>query len=474
LVLGLTMLGCSSNKNELDNEDLDTLLAAYRQQNAELQKAREAALGHGIVRLEVERGATPGESLVTVDLDGARLSEVVRRTLDHAAVGYVDGTTRRRGTVTAKFQKRPLVEALRYLLAPSGLSAYLHDGMLSIAPVPELAEPDVALGADEDGPPSSLEVALTYVQTERAISALDAIYPKNEDTGVRAVEFAPMPEFNSVLLSGPRRDMEAARRMLAALDHDPGDILLEALVVEFNVQSFVELGSRIENGAKGTLSNFFFNVAELVGDTISFTRVADAANTTAFRAVLKLLMERDQARVISRPYVAAVSGSAAHLEVVEDRFVLVTTPGEINVNLQPVTSGVKLDLLPVLTADGSILLHLTIESSEFQSTLENVQQRRQRNSITTFAHVDSGQTVIVGGLMLRNHSTSRAGWPYLSRIPPFNLLFGHEDERRQDQQVMIFITPYQWDPGLDPPLTVPEPFQVYPEGRPTGDRAAAP
>lgn len=453
------MSGCGARRNP--HADLDALLAAYRQQNERLEESRERLLARGIERLVVEPGTPAGEPLVSVDLVDARLDIVVQRILAEAGVGFVTGAPRLPGTVTARFEKRPLLGALVALLQPAGLTAAVSDGLVSIVPAPVESAPDG--GARAAGPePGMAEVPLSYVRTARAAEVLDSLYPVNEETGTRAVQFAPMPENNSVLVSGDRGQVAAAQRVLEALDRDPGHIMLEALVVEFNIQAFRELGSHLANLSAGRWSDVTFDVAELLGDTLTFTRVADAAHTTAFSAVLELLMMRNEARVVSRPYVSAISGSKAHLEVAEDRFVLVTTPGEINVTLQPVSSGVRVDLLPTLTADGTILLEIGVEQSQFQPTLENIEQRRGRNNVATTVQVQDGQTVIIGGLMLRTRSVSEAGLPMIRNIPGLNLLLRHEDSSKQDNQVMVFITPYRWKPGMEAPLKVVEPFEIYP------------
>jgi hypothetical protein len=463
LLTGL-LVGCVSSSPHRD-ADLDALLEAYRQQNEQLRLSRERMVGRGIERLVVEPGSSPAETLVTADLVNAQIDVVVKRILERAGIGFATGSPRPLASVSARFEKLPLIDALRSLLRPAGLTADLRDGVVAIRTLPAAASSEVPKGPPDD--PTSAEVRLSFATTERAIQTLGVLYPE-DDSGLRPLQFAPVPERNAVLLSGPRGYLEQAETALVELDVDPGHVLLEALVVEFSVSSFLEIGSRIEQGAKGTLSELFFNVADLVGDTLSFTRVADAANTTQFRAVLRLLMQREEGRILSRPYLATVSGSRARLQVAEDRYVLVTTPGEISVNLEPVSSGVTLDLLPTLLADGSVLLELSVEQSQFQPTLENVQQRRARNTVSTFAHVADGQTVIVGGLMVRARSSSRAGFPGLRRIPPFSLLFGHREETHRDAQVMIFITPYRWEPGMDPPLEEADSFELHSHRRPEG------
>jgi type II secretory pathway component GspD/PulD (secretin) len=467
-LLLLAAAGCGPKKGP--NGDLDALLASYRQQNAQLEQSRARLMTRGIERLVVEP-ARAGVALVSVDLRDARLAVVVRRILEDAGVGYVTGLPRLPGSVSARFERRPLIDALQALVEPAGLTAGVRDGLVAIVPAREAPSSEAArvarLGSD------ALEVPLSFVRTARAAEVLDALYPLSEDTGIRAVQFAPVPETNSVLLSGSGGQVDAARRLLETLDRDPGHIMLEALVVEFNVQSFREVGSHLVDGAFGKFSDVSLDVAELIGETLTFTRVADAAHTTAFRAVLELLMLRNEARVLSRPYLSAVSGSKAHLEVAEDRFVLVTTPGEINVTLEPVSSGVKLDLVPTLTADGSILLDIGVEQSQFQPTLENIEQRRGRNNVSTSVQVMDGQTVIVGGLMLRTRAMSEAGLPFVRNIPPLNLLLRHEDVSKQDNQVMVFITPYRWEPGIDTPLRAVEPFEIYPTRQPVGAPATS-
>ncbi|HEX7087972.1 MAG TPA: secretin N-terminal domain-containing protein [Vicinamibacterales bacterium] len=457
-LLFCTTAGCCARRGP--NADLDTLLAAYRQQNAQLEQSRERLLTRGIERLVVEPVLT-GQPLVSVDLQQARLGVVVGRILSQAGVGYVAEVPRLPGMVSARFERRPLLEALQALLAPAGFTAGVRDGLVAIVPAGEGATPSEPARAARFEP-GTAEVPLSFVRTARAAEILDALYPLSESTGLRPVQFAPVPETNSLLLSGAGGQVDAARRLLETLDRDPGHIMLEALVVEFNIQSFREIGSHLTDGAFGDFSDVSLDVAELIGETLTFTRVADAAHTTAFRAVLELLLMRNEARVLSRPYLSAVSGSKAHLEVAEDRFVLVTTPGEINVTLEPVSSGVKLDLVPTLTADGSILLEIGVEQSQFQPTLENIEQRRARNSVTTSVQVMDGQTVIVGGLMLRTRAMSEAGLPILRHMPFLNFILRHEDMSKQDNQVMVFITPYRWEPGMDTPLRAVEPFEIYP------------
>jgi type IV pilus assembly protein PilQ len=459
--VGLCLLlgGCTAHRN--DNSDLTTLLDAYRAENEKLEQGREELRQRGVRLLRVHSGSLRA-ARVSVDLVAARLDVVVEEILKRADLPFVSNLPRLLGTVTARFEDLPVVEALCTLLRSRGFTARVMDDVLILE-----AGVDEAWRDDEPPPPRSdetitVEFPLAHVTSEHAGEMLHELFPVNEDTGAREVLFAARRESNSMFLSGQRASVDRATEILTQIDKDAGHVLIEALVVEFNTQSFIEMGSRIASGSSGRVADFFFDVANAVGDTISFSRVADPASSTTFSAVLNLLLQTEQARILSRPYVATLSGSPARLEIAEDRFVVVESPGNIDVTLESITSGVTLELLPILTAEGTIFLQMAVDESRFVPTLENVEQRRARNNVSTFAQVQSGETVIVGGLMLKTRSSGQAGIPWLRRIPPFSYFFGHEDRSQQESQVMIFVTPRLWEPGLDMPLRATEPFLLYP------------
>jgi hypothetical protein len=41
-------------------------------------------------------------------------------------------------------------------------------------------------------------------------------------------------------------------------------------------------------------------------------------------------------------------------------------------------------------------------------------------------------------------------------------VFGHEDYSHTDTQVLVYVTPHMWEPGLDLPLARPGVLELYP------------
>ncbi len=454
LILPFFLQACTNNRGHINNDDINNLLESYRSKNELMELRRVKALQRGIEQLDITApDITGGPFKISVDLKNARLDVVVKQILDGTKTEYINQNRKLTGTVTARFENRPLVEALTILLNQHGMKASRSGSLIILDQDKSQGKLSKKMAMLPDGVENiHVDWSLENIGIAKAAEVLNNIYPMDSNTGKRLINFAPRTENNSMILSGARRDVEEALRLLEKIDEDSGHVLLEALVVEFNVDSFIDLGTKIESGASGKYSNLFLDVANLAGNTVSFTRVADAANTTSFSALLNLLIEDEEARVISRPYLSTASGTSAHLEVAEDRFVIIQSLAGLNNALEEVSSGIKMDILPIVTRDHIIMLDISINESQFIPTLGNIEQRRSRNTIKTTAYVNDGETVIIGGLMLRTSSHSLAGPPGVRDIPIANIILGHEEIYDKQTQVMVFITPHRWEPGLDLPL----------------------
>ncbi len=460
-MLTIFLGACTFHPDIKNNEDLSDLIKSYRTHNKQMETRRLAALNRGIKQLDITLPEN-GPVKVSVDLRDARLDVVIKQILDGARAEYINQNRSLHGTVSVRFENRPLVEALTIILSQHGMKASRSGSMIILAQDPSNSKLGQVMATFPDGVDYiHIDWPLKNIGIERANNVLNNIYPTDKRTGKKLINFAAHDEHNSIILSGARSDVKGAIRLLDNIDEDSGHVLLEALVVEFNVDSFMDLGTRIESGATGEFSDVFFDLANLAGNSISFTRVADAVNTTSFSAFLNLLIEDEEARVVSRPYLSTTSGAPAHLEVAEDRFVVVQSPNGLNVTVEEISSGIMLDILPVITQDQLIMLDISINESQFIPTLGNIEQRRSRNTIKTSARVDDGETVIIGGLMLRTSAHSVAGLPSVREVPLVKNIFNREETADKQTQVMIFITPHRWEPGLDLPILKQQEWNIY-------------
>ena len=75
----------------------------------------------------------------------------------------------------------------------------------------------------------------------------------------------------------------------------------------------------------------------------------------------------------------------------------------------------------------------------------DIDLRRIESSVT----VQSGQTVLLGGLISENNSVDRSGLPGLSAIPGLGAIFGNQSDSRSRTELIVFITPHVLHDGDD-------------------------
>ena len=62
-------------------------------------------------------------------------------------------------------------------------------------------------------------------------------------------------------------------------------------------------------------------------------------------------------------------------------------------------------------------------------------------SVQTYVGVQSGQTMVMGGLIGESRSNDSEGLPWISRIPIIGGLFGNQTLKNNRTELVLFITP---------------------------------
>ncbi len=486
LLVALACLQACTASKSLSEPEISGMLDYYTQQSQQAEARRNQQREQGIQRLEFDNTSQPlAQRRVSAELQNAHVAAVLDRLgLDYA----LSGISRLTGRVNARFESLPTAEALAALLTPLQMQARLENGVAVISRLPQLA-------LQMSGPDDYVlrKRVLRYADTRNIESILPTLLGSssdddddddddgdsgnqsdtpsdgNYDTSYsndggstqsaastssysKHLSFAALHSENAILLTGPSADVSNALDLLDAIDTDTGHIMIEAMVLEFSASELMDIGTRINNGASGEFSNINIDWASLIGETISFTNLAGAANTRTFRAAISLLLLNNDARIVARPYLAAISGMPAKIDVAEDRYVTTFTENTGEITLEPVTSGVTMTMKPFLLPDEQIRMDLEVSVSQFVPTLGNVALARSRSDASSTMRIGSGETLVIGGLMAEQSSRSIAGVPGARSVPGLGFLFGEKQHSQQERRLLIYITPYLWEPGMDTPL----------------------
>lgn len=478
------LLGACSSTKTLSNAEIQDLMDRYEQQSALQEMERSAQRERGINRLEMANPNAPlRQRLLSVSLDDAHIATVVEKLQLPYALNDVAKIS---GRVTAEFEQLPLPQALTAILAPAHLGASFSSDLITISRLPQVS---LSLVADDDY--VFHKRVMRYADTRELESVLPMIFMDDSDSGddddddddydtstesdsddssddssassssTKSFSYAPIHAENAILLKGPSADVKNALQLLNAVDTDNGHIMIEAMVLEFSATDLLEIGARISNAASGSVSDASIDWASMIGETIAFTNLAGAANTRTFRAAIAMLLQTNSARIVARPYLSAMSGQQAKIDVAEDRFVTTFTENTGDVTLEPVSSGVIMTMTPFLLPDEQIRMDLDVSVSRFVPTLDNVALARSRSEATSMMRIGSGETLVIGGLMAEQSSRSSVGVPGAKSIPGLGLLFGEKLRSEVGRRLLIYITPYIWQPGMDTPVDAQQDLQLF-------------
>ncbi|MGA9342537.1 MAG: type II and III secretion system protein, partial [Rhodanobacteraceae bacterium] len=110
-------------------------------------------------------------------------------------------------------------------------------------------------------------------------------------------------------------------------------------------------------------------------------------------------------------------------------------------SVQYLNTGVMLDVKPRVNPGGLVYMEIQQEVSNPGAATANGNPPINQRQFSTQIAVQSGETVLLGGLIRDNDSTSDNGIPFLSRIPFLGRLFGNTTHSHDRTELIVLLTP---------------------------------
>ena len=115
--------------------------------------------------------------------------------------------------------------------------------------------------------------------------------------------------------------------------------------------------------------------------------------------------------------------------------------GEQGSGLSEVKFNLSLEVKPQVTADGAVIMDLSIKSDTPSPTTGEVLADKSTRELTTQMVRDSGDTGVIGGIYDTSKTESVVGIPYLSAIPIIGALFRATTVDEDQTELLIMVTP---------------------------------
>jgi MSHA biogenesis protein MshL len=245
-------------------------------------------------------------------------------------------------------------------------------------------------------------------------------------------------------------------------------VLIEATIVEVtlndNYQSGVDWSALGLNGLGYSFRQNFLggNLAEAPFFSVSYSN-PNAAIGGSLSSTVKLLESFGKTRVLSSPKLMVLNNQTAVLKVVDNRVYFSikadtvtnqstsTTTFTTTQNVVPV--GFIMNVTPQISDADMVTINLrptvtriidfvddpnpALAAARITSRIP-VTQTREMESVLK---VGSGQTAVLGGLMLDTFEGKRDGLPLASRIPLFGDLVSYRNDTSTKSELVIFVRP---------------------------------
>lgn len=256
-------------------------------------------------------------------------------------------------------------------------------------------------------------------------------------------------ENNALLILAAASDYENIEAALRKLDVVPRQVLIEVTIAEitlkdelaYGLEWFMKKGARIS----GQLDAGKAGIARLApGLSYSWTSASGDIS-----AILNMLATDSKLKIISSPHITVADNQKASIQV-GDRVPTITqtqtantaTPGVIS-SVQYLDTGVLLTVTPRVNASGLVTMEINQEISNASQTTTSsidsptIQKRTAQSTVT----IQSGETLVMAGLIKEEKSRSSEGLPGLSAIPLVGGLFGAQTTSDNRTELIILITP---------------------------------
>lgn len=304
-----------------------------------------------------------------------------------------------------------------------------------------------------------------------------------------SIAAAPTVDFheptNSLVISANYETLLAMERVITALDQRRAQVLVEAIIVEMSDDTARELGVQFILSGSGNSSTPFVstsfnraapNLLALAGaltgggltggDGGGANPFTDAAvnsilsvdgstfgfggreGDTLFGLILNAIERDAESRILSTPFGMALDNAKTSLLVGQN---VPLTSGEAlgDNNQNPFRTverqdiGVKLDVTPKISDDGSVRLEIFQEVSSIDASVSSVSQDLILNTrtIETSVLADDGDIIVLGGLVEQTETLNNSKVPILGDIPGLGWMFRSEGTGLERTNLVVFIKP---------------------------------
>jgi type IV pilus assembly protein PilQ len=389
---------------------------------------------------------------ISLDLKDADIKDVFRTISQFTGLNIVIDPEVR-GTVTVQLENVPWDQALDLILKQNGLGYVLENNIMRIATTQKLQSEEVdrarlAEARQASEPTRTVIKKLSYARALEITPTLKSIMSRRGDIVVDA-------RTNTLIIREIPTFLPAVLQLIDNLDTATPQVMIEARIIETTKSLGRSLGinwgfNGVADVAHGNTTNLTFpnnidggfRVGLEQGPVVGQIRLGNILDTFNLDVSLTASENQGLLKIISSPKLAALTNTVALIQ--SGVQIPVQTTVNNTTTVIYVDATLRLEVTPQVTAEGTILLNVSVQKREPAVALNlslgnNVPLtiREYRGQVL----VRDGGTTVIGGIFQINDQDQNNMIPGLWKIPILGNLFRNKTRTEKHDELLIFLTP---------------------------------
>ncbi|OLU33195.1 fimbrial protein [Pseudomonas sp. PA15(2017)] len=430
---------------------------------------------------QAERFAYTGEKL-SLNFQDIDVRSVLQLIADFTDLNLVASDTVA-GNITLRLQNVPWDQALDLVLKTKGLDKRQVGNVLLVAPAEEIAarerqELESQKQIAELAPLRRELIQVNYAKAADMAKLFQSVTSANggvaDDRGSITVD----ERTNSIIAYQTQERLDELRRIVAQLDVAVRQVMIEARIVEANVNYDKALGVRWggsarrggwdvsgKDGAQAFDSDTgqrlgFVGTDQIGGGTalqdglarLPFVDMGVANSTSGIgigflsnNVVLDLQLSAMESsgngEIVSQPKVVTSDKETAKiLKGQEVPYQEASSSGATSTSFKE--AALSLEVTPQITPDNRIIMEVKVtkDAPDFGRVLNGVPPIN-KNEVNAKVLVADGETIVIGGVFENTQTKSTEKVPFLGDVPYLGRLFRRDTISDNKTELLVFITP---------------------------------
>ncbi|MCF5597763.1 type IV pilus secretin PilQ [Pseudomonas syringae] len=363
------------------------------------------------------------------------------------------------GGITLRLQNVPWDQALDLVLKTKGLDKRKIGSVLLVAPADEIAarerqELESLKQIAELAPLRRELLQVNYAKAAdiaKLFQSVTSAESKTDERGSITVD----DRTNNIIAYQTQDRLDELRRIVSQLDIPVRQVMIEARIVEANVDYDKELGVRWGGATNTSGSSNWSTGTSTGGSTANSSTFVDmgAANATSGIGLgfltnntmldleLTAMEKTGNGEIVSQPKVVTSDKETAKiLKGTEVPYQESSSSGATTVSFKE--ASLSLEVTPQITPDNRIIMEVKVTKDEpdYVNAVLGVPPIK-KNEVNAKVLISDGETIVIGGVFSNTQSKSVDKVPFLGDVPDLGRLVRRDVVSESKSELLVFLTP---------------------------------